>query len=70
MVKKSPEMLNRHIDVDKRAVKKSTFIRLRVPDEFLAEIDKEVASHRGLSRTAWILEAIDETLKSKYEGKI
>lgn len=67
MVKKSPEMLNRHIEVDKRAVKKSTFIRLRVPDEFLLEIDKVVASHRGLSRTAWILEAINEFLKSKEQ---
>lgn len=70
MVKKSPEMLNSLIAVDKRAVKKSTFIRLRIPDEFLAEIDREVASHRGLSRTAWILEAIDESLKRKYEGRI
>lgn len=65
MLKKSPQMLNQHIEVDKHAVKKHVAIRLRMPYDLLENLDKYVASTVGLSRTGSILQAIDQMIKTK-----
>ena len=39
-------------------------IRLGIPVDLLNQIDERVKNRVGISRTGWILEAIDEKLKS------
>ncbi len=63
-VKKSP------IDIDaliskgapvKADKEENTYINLRIPTDMLKEIDYKVKGRRGLSRTGWILEAIQRS---------
>ena len=39
----------------------NTYINLRIPTDMLKEIDLKVRGRRGLSRTGWILEAIQRS---------
>ena len=49
--------------------KKWTIINLRLPTNMLGDVDEEVKERIGMTRTGWILEAIQEKLKrSKNES--
>lgn len=41
-----------------------TFLSLRLPSSMLQEIDEALSSTVGISRTGWILQAIQEKLKT------
>ncbi len=43
----------------------SISICLRMPKEFLLQVDLEVKKRVGMNRTAWILEAIQEKLERR-----
>lgn len=43
--------------------KKWTIINLRLPTDMLSNVDQEVKERSGMTRTGWILEAINEKLK-------
>lgn len=43
--------------------KKWTIINLRLPTDMLSNVDEEVKERIGMTRTGWILEAINEKLK-------
>ena len=42
-------------------------ISLRIPKDMLARIGKAVRKRPGLTRTAWMLESMQEKLGDKYE---
>lgn len=44
---------------------KSLFIRLRIPSKMLKRVNEELTKRVGISRTGWILEAIDEKINPK-----
>lgn len=52
-------------DVKKEELKgeKWKLVPIRMPEKLLREIDKEIENRIGLSRNAWILEAIQEKLE-------
>jgi len=49
--------MNHHQD------KKWKFINIRIPEEMIEEIDSAISLRVGISRTAWILESIQEKLR-------
>lgn len=59
--KKTKKIINK--GGSERVKKGWTMITLRLPDHLLREIDTETEERIGLSRNAWILEAIQEKLK-------
>ena len=52
---------------DKKAAKKRTIFSLPLPLEVNEKIDECVQNRWGLSKTAWILEAIQEKIKRDKE---
>lgn len=51
------------VSADKTDVKSLTTIAVRMPKEFLDLIDENVKKRIGLSRNAWIIEALQEKLQ-------
>lgn len=47
----------------KKKVKKTQSVVLRVEEKMLSQIDQAVDKRAGLSRHAWLIEAIDKHLK-------
>jgi len=45
--------------------KKWKFINIRLPQDMISEIDEIISLRIGISRTAWILEAIQEKIKKR-----
>lgn len=50
---------------DNHTKKESTFINLRIPVSMLNEIDEALSKTVGISRTGWILQAIQDKLKKE-----
>jgi hypothetical protein len=59
------EIINKGAGVaaDKEKPKKWVNFTLRIRSDLLEKIDKELESRVGMSKTSWILEAIQEKLK-------
>jgi hypothetical protein len=53
------------VKADSTPKKKVTFINLRVPASMLEKIDEELAKTVGISRTGWILQAIQDKLNKE-----
>lgn len=49
--------------------KKFTKFLLRISEETLDSIDKEVLDREGMTKTGWILEAIQEKLKKDRKNE-
>jgi len=47
--------------------KKSTHLNFRIPTEMLTKVNNALRERVGISRNGWLLEAIDEKLKSLDE---
>lgn len=43
--------------------KKWRIINLRISEEMISDVDEAVSERVGITRTGWILEAIDEKIK-------
>lgn len=54
--------INPEQHVDK---KKFTKFLLRISEDTLSSIDKELLAREGMTKTGWILEAIQEKLRKK-----
>lgn len=76
-VRKAPEKVKEEVDVDalidggakvkedlKKEIKEWTAINLRISTEMLEAVDRNVKRKVGLTRTGWILQAIDKNLTS------
>ena len=50
-------------DIKQETQKKDFFVNLRIPRILLEMMDYQLKDRIGLSRTAWILEAIQEKIK-------
>lgn len=52
-----------HEDIKPKEDKKNAHINFRIPSDMLNNVDEALKERVGMSRNAWILEAIHEKLK-------
>lgn len=54
-------------DIKPEEEKKNTHLNFRIPTEMLSKVDEALKERVGISRNGWILEAIQEKLKTLDE---
>jgi hypothetical protein len=59
LISQGAEVIN-----DKKPKKKVVFIQLRIPGEMFEDIEREVKACGWMSRTGWILDAIQNKIKN------